>query len=219
MKFIFLLQNTDFSMGLAKEAKKTYTNSWIYQYLNCDVSTLNDDPAMIIFSTQTATKDIFESNRFKMYVKLPENSQQFFKSTSELENLKPKTLESGFIPAELLSGVITGLNTQGNLHSKSPYYTAPYLLVLRTQQQGIQSNYLAFNDFLKPQTIGNVLALLNYDDNTDRFVISHSYDICLPYQNVLSLPTVLEFYITDSNSKLVHFKDKSQLFVSLTIIK
>jgi hypothetical protein len=206
-------------MGLTKEAKKTYLLSWIYQYFNCHVTSLNEDSSVVIFCKQNGTKDIFNNSRFKIFVKLPENSKQFFKSQNELESLKSKTLESGFIPAEMLSGVLTGLNTQGNLHSKSPYYKAPYMLVFRTQQQGIQPNFLAFNDFLKPQTSGNVLALLNYDDNTDRFVISHSYDICLPYLKTLSLPAVLEFYITDSNAKQVQFKDMSQLFISLTIIK
>lgn len=206
-------------MGLTKEAKKTYLLSWIYQYFNCHVTSLNEDSSVVIFCKQNGTKDIFNNSRFKIFVKLPENSKQYFNSRSDLERLKSKTLDTGFISAEHLSGVITGLNTEGHVHSKSPYYKAPYLLIFRTQQQGIKSNYLAFNDFLVPSTSGNVLALLNYDDNLDKFVISHGYDICIPYQHVLSLQPVLEFFITDSDRKLVQFKDLSQLFVSLTILR
>jgi hypothetical protein len=42
-------------------------------------------------------------------------------------------------------------------------------------------------------------------------------DIVLPYHNFLSLPSVLEFTVIDAEQKLLKFKDKSQLFISLNL--
>jgi hypothetical protein len=40
----------------------------------------------------------------------------------------------------------------------------------------------------------------------------------LPYNDVLSLNNVLEFYITDANRKPVLVKDMSQLFISIQFL-
>ena len=50
----------------------------------------------------------------------------------------------------------------------------------------------------------------------DKFVAVKTMDIVLPYHNSLSLPSVLEFTII-AEQKLVKFKDKSQLFISLNL--
>jgi hypothetical protein len=63
-----------------------------------------------------------------------------------------------------------------------------------------------------------MLALLTYDDNLDKFIAIEYMDIKIPYQNVYSLKNMLEFYITDSNRKMVEFKDLSQLYVNITAL-
>jgi hypothetical protein len=51
----------------------------------------------------------------------------------------------------------------------------------------------------------------------DKFVAVKKMDIVLPYHNSLSLPSVLEFTVIDAEQKLLKFKDKSQLFISLNL--
>jgi hypothetical protein len=43
-----------------------------------------------------------------------------------------------FCPLEALSGMSNGMTTAGYPYTKSPYYTAPYLLIFLTQQHGIE---------------------------------------------------------------------------------
>ena len=75
---------------------------------------------------------------------------------------------------------------------------------------------MIYNKFLLPNSYSRVLCLFNYDDLVDKFVAVKKMDIVLPYHNSLSLPSVLEFTII-AEQKLVKFKDKSQLFISLNL--
>jgi hypothetical protein len=104
--------------------------------------------------------------------------------------------------------------TAGYPYTKSPYYTAPYLLIFLTQQHGIEPNYVSFNDFLLSPSYTHILALLNYDETWEKFVPSYHADVLLPHQKVLSLNSVLEFYITDANCKPVEFKDTTTIEAS-----
>ena len=164
----------------------------------------------------TQPTEPFESNRFKVMVKLPTNGKLFFATPQTIEDLGAQS--DTFFPVETLSYMPNAMITRGYGHTNSPYYTAPYFLVFRTGQQSIGSNYLFFNGFNVPPSMGHILALLNYDDNLDKFTAVEYMDLKIPYQNVYSLKNVLEFYITDSNRKIVEFQDLSQLFVNVTAL-
>ena len=161
----------------------------------------------------------YDSSRVDISCSIPETFKSYFFPKNEWSSYDDKiNVLTDFYPVGSLSGTMHGMLTAGYPYSKSPYYTAPYLLYFRTRQHGIEPNYLSFNDFLLPPSYNHILALLNYDEITDKFVPSFNADVRLPYQNVLSLNSVLEFYITDSNGKLVEFKDLSQLFISIQIL-
>ena len=150
-------------------------------------------------------------------VKLPSNGKLFFAPPSVIEDLGAQA--DGYIPVDTLSYIPNAMITRGYGHTNSPYYLSPYFLMFRTGQQGIESNSLFFNGFNVPPSIYSILALLNYDDNLDKFTAVEFMDLRIPFQNVYSLRNTLEFYITDSNRKIVEFKDLSQLFVNVTALR
>jgi hypothetical protein len=117
----------------------------------------------------------------------------------------------------MLSQVRNGCTANGFPYTRSPYYKAPYFLVFKSNY-ALTSNFLIFNDFLKPNSYTTVLALLTYDDDNDKFVPMYTSDIELYYHHSLSLNNILEFYVQDSNQNRVEFANLSQLFVSLTIM-
>ena len=162
---------------------------------------------------------MWEGKRVKISCTFPEKNKKHFFPKSEWDTLETfKISNTNYYPVEALSGITNGMITSGYPYSKSPYYTAPYLLIFRTRQHGVEPNYLSFNDFLLSPTYNHILALLNYDKNTDKFVPSYHADVLLPYKKVLSLNSVLEFYITDANHTPVEFKDLSQLFISIQFL-
>ncbi len=160
--------------------------------------------------------EAFEYQRFTVMVKLPSNAKLYFATPQTLADLGESA--DTFFPVEALSYIQNAMVTQGYGHTNSPYYTAPYFLMFRTGQQGIYSNFHSFNGFNVPPSLSQMLALLTYDDNLDKFIAIEYMDIKIPYQNVYSLKNMLEFYITDSNRKMVEFKDLSQLYVNITAL-
>jgi hypothetical protein len=159
---------------------------------------------------------VFEPHRFRVLVKLPTNGLLFFCTPQTLTELGE--LAKTYFPVNLLSDIPNAMVTSGYGHTTSPYYKAPYFLVLRTSQQGIATNYHMFNDFDVPPSLGHILAVLHYDDNIDKFQPTEYFDLQIPFQNAYSLRNILEFFIQDSNRKTVEFRDQSQLFVSVTTL-
>jgi hypothetical protein len=88
---------------------------------------------------------------------------------------------------------------------------------IRTQSTAVAS-WRATDLATHPPIHNHILALLNYDENSEKFVPSYHADVLLPYNDVLSLNNVLEFYITDANRKPVLVKDMSQLFISIQFL-
>jgi hypothetical protein len=202
---------------MTRSIKNAYISSWVYVYYNCEVDESSDDYGSIMFAVPGVEPNIaFEHRRIAVYVKLPANGKLFFCNPRTLADLG--ALASTFFLADTLSLIHNAMPSRGYGHTTSPYYTPPYLLVFRTGQQGIESNFHAFNDFNVAPSMTRVLALLNYDDNLDKFIAVEYMDLRIPYQNVYSLRNMLEFYIVDSQKKLVEFQDLSQLFVNITAI-
>ena len=164
----------------------------------------------------TQPNEAFEPSRFMVQVKLPANAHLFFCTPQKITELGE--LINGFFPVALLSEISNAMITRGYGHTTSPYYKAPYLLVFRTAQQGILPNYHSFNGFNVPPSMGHILSLLYYDDTIDKFQPTAYMDLRIPFQNAYSLRNTLEFFITDSNKKIVTFRDYSQLFVSVTTV-
>ena len=205
---------------MSRTIRKTYTESWIHQYYNCKVGESKEDNNSIFFyKPDTTPREPFDSKRFKIFCKLPKNGKLFFCSHQVLADLQKDKLDDSFFPVEFLSYIATGIITKGYGHTNSPYYKSPFLLFFKTGQQGIEPNYQSFNAFNVPPSSGHVLALLNYDDNVDKFIPVHFSDLVLPFQKVYSLRNRLEFFLTDSNRKLVEFTDLSQLFITITVVK
>lgn len=206
--------------------KKGYRDSWVYQYFNLNVATQDLDKGIVNFFTSNTNKYtkkksdlLWGSHRVKIFCTFPEKNKKHFFPKNEWDILNSyKVPDTEFYPVEALSGMHNGMVTSGYPYSKSPYYTAPYLLIFRTRQHGVEPNYLSFNDFLLSPSYNHILALLNYDEVTDKFVPSYHADVLLSYKNVLSLNSVLEFYITDANQVPVEFKDLSQLFISIQFL-
>jgi hypothetical protein len=197
----------------------------VYQYYDLDVGKLDLDKGVVCFymPTKSRSKDknqpMWESDRVLISCQIPDKTKaHFFPKEYWLKLEDKKIKDTDFYPLEALSGVFNGMITAGYPYTKSPYYTAPYLLIFRTQQHGIEPNYVSFNDFLLSPSYNHILALLNYDETLEKFVPSYHADVLLPYQNVLSLNSVLEFHITDANRKPVEFKDLSQLFISIQFL-
>jgi hypothetical protein len=124
-----------------------------------------------------------------------------------------------FFPVKVMSNIKNAFPSRGYGHTSSPYYKPPYLLVFRTAQQGIPSNYHSFNDFNVAPSMSHVLGLFSYDDNIDKFVPTEYMDLHIPFQNAISLSPTLKFYVIDSAGKIVDFNNLSQLFVSITNLK
>jgi len=203
---------------MTRSIKTAYLSSWVYNYYNCDVDESSDDYGSIMFAIPGyEPNESFEPRRFGVNVKLPTNGRLFFCNPKTLQELG--AFASSYFPVDTLSLIHNAMPSRGYGHTSSPYYTAPYLLVFRTGQQGIESNFHAFNDFNVPPSMTRVLALLTYDDTLDKFMAIEYMDLRIPHQNVYSLRNMLEFYIVDSQKKLVEFQDLSQLFVNITALK
>lgn len=156
------------------------------------------------------------SERYEININIPEKTKPFFLPKEYWTDLKDAH-QNDFYPVEMLSQVRNGSTANGFPYTRSPYYKAPYFLVFKSNY-ALTSNFLIFNDFLKPNSYTTVLALLTYDDDNDKFVPMYTSDIELYYHHSLSLNNILEFYVQDSNQNRVEFANLSQLFVSLTIM-
>jgi hypothetical protein len=216
------LQNTEYEAAFTAAIKKIYCDSWVYQYFSLDVGSLENDKGIVCFLYTDKNKKAsmhWDSSRIQTFCHIPENFKTHLFPASDWVNLEDSIDSvSEMYPMHVISGITHGMLTNGYPYSKSPFYTAPYLLIFRSRQHGIEANYLSFNDFLLSPSYNHILALLNYDENSEKFVPSYHADVLLPYNDVLSLNNVLEFYITDANRKPVLVKDMSQLFISIQFL-
>jgi hypothetical protein len=189
-----------------------YTKSWVGLYFGYE-GTANSDN-VVVFNNPIDGSYVTD-DRFKVLVMLTEQTKLYFSPPLTWETLTPDA--DGFYNVELLSQVKHGMPSHGYPYTKSVFYTSPYFITFKTNH-AVESNYLRFNDFLVPNSYGRILGLLYYDDNFDRFMPGFLADIRLPYTNSLSLTSILEFEIVDSNQKRVEFADQSQLYIQLEVL-
>ena len=200
---------------LGKQVAKAYRDSWIAKYFGYSAQ-LDLATQTVTFLNQLKKIVITESDRFTVHIIMKnETNKLYFAPRSFWLGAKSNAFEA--YPVEILSHTPNGTITAGYPYTKSPFYMSPFFIVFKTNH-AIDSNFLIFNDFLIPNSYGRILCLLNYDDGIDKFVPIKKMDICLPYNATLTLANVLEFTVLDAEQKLVKFEDKSQLYISLSVL-
>lgn len=210
-------QNTEFSEHLRKELISIYTHCWVGLYYGYIGNVY--DKETVVFSHPTQKKVIEDETRFYVRVWFSDlQSQIYFYPTSIWERVPPSLHPELLIyPVEYLSNTPHGMITNGYSYSKSPYYKAPFFLTFKTNHS-VEANFLTFNNFLIPNSYGRILAMLSFDDDTDKFIPEFKSDIFLPYLNTLSLNSVLEFQIFDAEKKQIKFLDLSQLYIFIEVL-
>jgi hypothetical protein len=198
--------------------KRIYIQSWIGQYFNYavdDDNTTEQTVDIIVF--KNADGETLVSNRFTIYMHIPENTKKYFLPDYEWTTTFRYLNSLYFIPVDALSLIQNGFLTKPYPYSESQIYSAPFFILLKSYK-GLQSNYLGFNENFKPNTDSCILAMLNYNVDSDTFYPKFSLGIWLSYSKSVLCDNILEFVLVDSNKKKVQIEDKSQLFVSLKII-
>jgi hypothetical protein len=100
--------------------------------------------------------------------------------------------------------------------TKSFLFQPPFFIIYKTV--GAEYNFLQFDDFNKPNIEKSILAMLTYDEETNRLKPQFAPHLILPYSNVLSLNNFLEFKMVDSKGDQILVSDNSQLFILLTLL-
>jgi hypothetical protein len=204
--------NDEYANALESRVQKIYRESWICQYFDYEPKCEDG----VVFFYYKARKLKVDSYRFHVNEYIPANSRSYFLPKSEWATASD---EEGaiFCRTNLLSNVTHGLKVTPCYSTKSLFYTAPFFLLFRTSPS-VNSNYLIFNNFFKPNSETTILAMLLYNETDDMFIPQFLPEITLPYLKSLSLNNVLEFKLYDTNLKQVQIADSSQLFVTLSLI-
>jgi hypothetical protein len=200
-------ENIEYCEALESRIKSIYTSSWIYKYFSCRV--ISDDGVVMFIQSQK--KDIFSSIRFKIYVYISESTKQFFFPLNEWQSICETS--DCYVLTDLISNIQHGFRTMCFPSTKSVYYKPPYFIIFKSPS--IPKNYLTFKDFLKPNFDDTILAMIQYDEEKEKFVPYFTPTITLPFLKTLTLSKTLEFIIVDSNKKQVVINDFSQLFISI----
>ena len=204
--------NEEFVNALESRVERLYKESWICQYFDYEPKCENN----IVFLWHRAKKSVVDSYRFQIIEFIPEKSQPYFLPYYDLSKYRSEN-EAFFASTSLLSNVPHGFKAKYYPSTKSLFYNAPYFLIFKTSPS-VNSNYLVFNSFLKPNSDCCILAMLVYNELDNTFSAQFSPAITLPYLHSLSLNNILEFNLFDTDSKQVELSDFSQLFVSLTTL-
>jgi hypothetical protein len=170
------------------------------------------EEGIVFFYDNSSVKNRFVSERFKVYLDMPEITKLYFKpSTFWTDNIK-----SDWFLSQRLSTILHGIPSNSSPGTKTAIYDPPYLLFLKIH--GVSSNYLSFTDYKKPNSESTILSLLHYDEERNKLVDEYTPEMILPYQGDLCLNEVLEFTLYDSKKQLVRVSDQSQLFILLTLL-
>lgn len=205
--------NDEYANALESRVMKIYRESWICQYF--DYEPKCEDGVVFFYHKPKRAK--VDTDRFHVNEYIPANSRPYFLPKSDW-NIASDEEGRVFCRTNFISNVRHGFKATPCYSTKSLFYTAPFFLVFRTSPS-VNSNYLIFNNFLKPNSETTILAMLVYNETDDVFVPQFLPEIILPYLKNLSLNNVLEFKIYDTNMKQVQVADSSQLFVNLSLIQ
>jgi hypothetical protein len=214
---IFFFQNSEFSHHFKEELLHIYSRSWIGKYYGYVGHCLINN--VVVFYSKKHKLAIFDNSRFHVNVWFFDlKSQLYFYPPGIWEKIGP-SIEPDFtaFKVESLSHLPHGMITNGYPYAKSPFYKSPFFLTFKTGQT-VNSNFLIFNDFLIPNSYGQILSLLTFDDDTDKFVPEYKSDLVLPFSDSLSLTNVLEFRVYDADKTQIEFMDLSQLYICIEVL-
>jgi len=183
-----------------------FRKSWVSKYFNVDV--MAEDG--VVFFYDNAKKVRFECPRFVVALQIPDITKQFFKPNSFWDGLNT------WIRSDSLSEVEHGVPSNNARGTKTEIYTPPFFLYFKMPR--VNTNYLSFTDYVKPNTEASVLAMLQYDEDRNRFYSEYNPELILLYNTDLCLSEVLEFTLCDSKNQIVQVSDNSQLFIELTLL-
>jgi hypothetical protein len=171
------------------------------------------DNGVISFSNRYG---YFENGKERFHIQLyiPDKTKLYFKPPSWWAS---KNNVSGWFLSSVLTDQKDSFDCNNSLGTKSVMFQPPFFLVFKTSSD-TSSNYLSFNNMLTTNSENTILAMLVYNEERESFQAEFSPGITLPYFRCLSLNNTLEFKLFDSKNTLIPVSDKSQLFISLTIL-
>jgi len=158
-------------------------------------------------------KTIAKSERFKIFLFVPEASKPYFFSKSDLKSIQTLNVN---IETDLISNLPHGFRTKCLPASKSLFYTSPFFLKFRTPLI-TSSNYLVYKSSYKPNSEECILSMVTYNNESDTLLSEFSPQVSFPFKHHLKLNNVLEFILIDSNNQQLLVEDGSFLFFILTV--
>lgn len=195
---------------LQQRVRDIYKSSWISKYYAYEIKT---DKNIVFFWDKVKNSPV-GTNHFKIFMNVPPLTQLYFLPSTEWSSRFSDN--NTFLLVDLLSNVTSGFKTIGYPSSTSEFYTPPYFITFKTAAN-VKPNYLIFNSFFKPNSQTNILAMINYNEDQNKFMSDFAPGLTLPYATFLSLNKTLEFRIVDSTNKLVDIEDNCVLFITLTL--
>jgi hypothetical protein len=198
----------EFAEALESRVSAIYKDSWIYQYFNFKVVSENN----VVFFTDTTKKILIDSDRFQIFLFIPETTKYYFLPSSQWKNLC-STSECSIL-TDLISNIVHGFKTVSFPSTKSVRYKLPYFIIFNSPS-AMSNNYLVFKDFLKPNFEDKILAMIKFDEEKNGLVPYFTPLISFPFLKTLTLNKTLEFILVDSNKKQILISDHSQLFISI----
>lgn len=203
--------NLDFGKVLESRVERIYKNSWITKYFQFEPKCEND----VVFFYDKQRKVKVDSFRFKVYIYIPKLTRPYFYPSAEWKLLFSNKANIN-LDTSIISKVPHGFKTKSFPSSNSLFYTAPFFFIFKSSH-ALASNYLAFKNFLKPNSEDSVLSMVYFDENKNKFESSFSPEITIPYSTSYPLNTVLEFTVYDSTKKQVMLLDYSQLYIIISV--
>ncbi len=188
-----------------------YKSSWVYKYFNYDVKT---DNGIVYFYNLTKRRDV-DSSRFNVWLKIDDMAKLYFNPSTYWKEKYSDEWPEWILSTDLCT-IPHGFQSNNAPGTKSFLFQPPFFIIYKTV--GAEYNFLQFDDFNKPNIEKSILAMLTYDEETNRLKPQFAPHLILPYSNVLSLNNFLEFKMVDSKGDQILVSDNSQLFILLTLL-
>lgn len=196
---------------MQNQVEDIYKSCWITEYFDLKVKAEHDN----VFFVDKKNNNHITSFRFNIYLYCPPATKSYFLPASKWKTLFNVANDVPVI-IDTLSRIPHGFRALGFQSSRSMFYSEPFFVFLKAPLSST-FNSLRFNNFLKPNIKENILAMLVFNDEIDAFTPIFTPTIELPHQDVLTLPSILEFTICDETKRELVCEDNSQLFLTITI--
>ncbi len=209
MYILSFFQNLQFAEALESRVTNIYNDSWIYKYYDYNVKS---EDGIVLFWDST-NKRPTNSERFRVFLYIPEKTRPYFFSKSEWLNFQTP---SNYVILDIISHIPHGFKTKCFPATKSLFYTSPFFFKLKTPLI-TASNYLLYKDTYKPNFKDCILAMVTYSVENDNLIAEFSPQLTFHYKKNWPLSPMLEFILVDANNQQLKIEDNSYLFFSLTV--